>query len=106
MGGCELDLTDAEMKNSPAVIEVFAMWGGIEIFVPDSWEIVAEVVPKSTCCGTKKLSPCNWTELPPPAGPDEGVTDVISGGGPQSLRSISIFCGCGKKILAVATSTR
>jgi predicted membrane protein len=45
MGGCELDLTDADMKNSPAVIEAFTMWGGIEIFVPDTWEILGEVVP-------------------------------------------------------------
>lgn len=45
MGGCELDLTDAEMKQSSAVIETFAMWGGIEVFVPDTWEIVGEVVP-------------------------------------------------------------
>src|SRR6266516_3970341 len=44
MGGCGLDLTDAAMRRSPAVIEAFTMWGGIEIFVPDTWEIVVEVV--------------------------------------------------------------
>jgi predicted membrane protein len=45
MGGCELDLTHAEMTHSPAVIDVFAMWGGIEIYVPDNWEIIGEVTP-------------------------------------------------------------
>ena len=45
MGGCELDLSNAELKQSPTVIEVFTMWGGIEIFVPDTWEIIGEVVP-------------------------------------------------------------
>ena len=45
MGGVELDLTNATMTQSPAVIECFTMWGGIEIFVPDTWEVVGEVVP-------------------------------------------------------------
>ena len=45
MGGCELDLTQADIASSPAVIEAFAMWGGIEIYVPDGWEIIGEVVP-------------------------------------------------------------
>jgi hypothetical protein len=45
MGGCELDLTDAAMPQSPAVVEAFTMWGGIEIYVPDTWEIIGEVVP-------------------------------------------------------------
>jgi len=45
MGGVELDLTDATMTQSPAVIEAFAMWGGIEISVPETWEVTGEVVP-------------------------------------------------------------
>lgn len=45
MGGVELDLTDASMTQSPAVIECFTMWGGIEIFVPETWEVIGEVVP-------------------------------------------------------------
>jgi hypothetical protein len=45
MGGCELDLTDADIFHSPAVIDVFAMWGGIEIYVPDRFEVIGEVVP-------------------------------------------------------------
>lgn len=45
LGGCELDLTAADIAKSPAVIETFAVWGGIEIVVPDGWEIVGEVVP-------------------------------------------------------------
>jgi predicted membrane protein len=45
MGGCELDLTNASIGTSPAIVEVFAMWGGIEIYVPDDWEVVGEVIP-------------------------------------------------------------
>ena len=45
MGGCELDLTQADIIHSPAIIDTFAMWGGIEIYVPENWEVVGEVIP-------------------------------------------------------------
>ncbi len=45
MGGIEIDLTDAVMKEKEAVIQAYTMWGGIEIYVPDTWEIAGEVVP-------------------------------------------------------------
>lgn len=44
-GGLEIDLTDATLTANPTVIEAFTMWGGIEIHVPDTWEIIGEVVP-------------------------------------------------------------
>jgi len=59
MGGLQLDLTDATMTQSPAVIEAYAMWGGIEIYVPETWEVLGEVFPfmggfeiKATTVGT------------------------------------------------------
>ena len=45
MGGVELDLTKAEMANTPAVIEVFVLMGGMELRIPDGWRVVAEAIP-------------------------------------------------------------
>ncbi|HYI13205.1 MAG TPA: DUF5668 domain-containing protein [Thermoanaerobaculia bacterium] len=45
LGGYTLDLTGADITNGPAVLDVFAFWGGVEIFIPDTWEVVSEVTP-------------------------------------------------------------
>lgn len=45
MGGCTIDLPPADSAYAPAVIEAYAMWGGLEIYVPDGWEVIGEVVP-------------------------------------------------------------
>ena len=44
LGGCELDLRQAAIDGE-ATIEVFALWGGIEIRVPDDWSIDSRVTP-------------------------------------------------------------
>jgi len=39
LGGCELDLRDAVISESPAEIEVFTFCGGIEMRVPQEWDV-------------------------------------------------------------------
>jgi len=46
LGGCHIDLrTAAITPPHEAKLEVFAMWGGIEIRVPPDWTVVSQVDP-------------------------------------------------------------
>ena len=56
MGGIEMDLRQASTATGDAVIDVFVMWGGIELTVPPDWAVENHIVPimggivdKSTC---------------------------------------------------------
>jgi predicted membrane protein len=43
MGGIKLDLADTRMEGDSATVEVFAFWGGIEIYVPPDWTVTSKV---------------------------------------------------------------
>ncbi len=44
MGGCEMDFRQAGIDGD-AILDVFAMWGGIEVRVPEDWVVVSHVLP-------------------------------------------------------------
>ncbi len=44
MGGCEIDLRKASMR-APASMDVFVMWGGIEVKVPEDWTVEMRGIP-------------------------------------------------------------
>jgi predicted membrane protein len=39
-GGCKIDLRDAQIQGNEAVLETYAIFGGVEIRVPRDWEVV------------------------------------------------------------------
>jgi predicted membrane protein len=44
MGGVELDLRRASMEGDRAVVNVFAMMGGVSIRVPEDWAVSSQIV--------------------------------------------------------------
>jgi hypothetical protein len=58
MGGCEIDLrTAAITPPHEAVLEVFAMWGGIILKVPTDWTVISSVDPILGGFDDKTLTP-------------------------------------------------
>ena len=39
-GACKIDLRDAQIQGREAVLESYAIFGGVEIRVPPDWEVV------------------------------------------------------------------
>ena len=40
-GGCKIDLRDAQMQGREAVLTTYAIFGDVEIRVPEDWEVVS-----------------------------------------------------------------
>ena len=58
MGGIVLDLSKATMQTE-AVLNVFAMWGGIELRVPPDWTVISQGVPILGGIEDKTIPPIN-----------------------------------------------
>lgn len=55
--GTELDLREAKPAGDSIVVDVFAMWGGIEIYVPVGWRVLVETTPIMGGVEDKTLPP-------------------------------------------------
>ncbi|MBS1855270.1 MAG: hypothetical protein JST11_07880 [Acidobacteria bacterium] len=42
-GGCEIDLRDAEIAGDTAIVEINAIFGGVEMRIPRHWHVVNEM---------------------------------------------------------------
>ncbi|MEN8223598.1 MAG: DUF5668 domain-containing protein [Acidobacteriota bacterium] len=45
MGGCEIDLRESDFEGEELIINTFALMGGIEMRIPQSWDVVLEGTP-------------------------------------------------------------
>jgi len=45
MSGLTVDLRGAQLADGHAVLDVFAMWGGIEVLAPAGWRVISRVTP-------------------------------------------------------------
>jgi predicted membrane protein len=45
MGGCEIDLRKASIKEAEAVLDLTAIMGGIEVWVPEDWKVTLSGIP-------------------------------------------------------------
>ncbi len=64
MGAVELDLRGSTIVTSPAVIDVFALWGGIEIMVPPEWKVDVQAMPILGAFENKARSSVRDTSAP------------------------------------------
>jgi predicted membrane protein len=45
MGGGKIDLTDADMVDDEIYFDIFAFWGGVELIVPQHWQVNMKALP-------------------------------------------------------------
>lgn len=44
-GGAEIDLREAKMSGTEAKFDIFAMFGGADIYIPEDWQVVIKGLP-------------------------------------------------------------
>ena len=70
LGGCRLDLRQATiLPGEQAVIDVFALMGSVEIWVPGTWSVNTDVIPILGGVEDKRLMPSPGPETSTVAAP-------------------------------------
>jgi hypothetical protein len=65
MGGIEIDLRSAKIDpQGPAVVDVFVMWGGIDLKVPPEWRVELQATPFMGGFDTKAKTPADPDTAP------------------------------------------
>jgi predicted membrane protein len=55
MGGGKLDLREAALANGHGVVDIFALMGGFEILVPETWNVDVRVTPFMGGCDDRTI---------------------------------------------------
>jgi len=63
-GGLDINLMQAEIAQSPAVLHLRVAFGGVELVVPSSWEIKSEIDPTMGSFEDKRVLRPNATGVP------------------------------------------
>ena len=63
MGGCKVDLRQAGIASGRAVVDVVAIWGGVEIRVPADWTVVVEGTPILGAIEDKTVRPSGGAKI-------------------------------------------
>ncbi len=67
LGGLTIDLRGAQLAQGHAMLDLFAMWGGIEVLAPAGWRVVSRVTP---------LLGAVVDSMPEPSGPDAPTLEL------------------------------
>ena len=88
LGGTHLDLRQATIEpGEQAVINVFAMMGGHEVWVPSGWTVVLDVMPILGNVEDKRLPALDPTPRPPNEAPPRLVLRGVVVMGGVTIRS-------------------
>jgi len=77
--GVEVDLRDATIAERPAVVTATALFGGVELHVPDEWEVHLDALPVFGGVDDERMRRPVEPDLP--EGPDLIVTGFVAFGG-------------------------
>lgn len=78
-GGVEVDLRDAEIADPPAVVTAIALFGGVELVVPEEWNVAVDALPLFGAVEDERRRPPADAERRD--GPDLVVTGLVAFGG-------------------------